>query len=385
MKIGILTFHHVINDGSVLQAYCLQRLIESMLPEAKVELIDYRSWNWEKRELRKTIRRKFPFVRVDNWNRRKHLLNFLHRECRLSHGSCTTDNLHRGEKFIEKQGYDVIVVGSDTVWQVPNLAIKQGIPHVFYLPHINDVKKVAFAASADILDVSILDQDNNREKLRACVADFNYISYRDDSARTLLSELHIPMADCHFIADPTVLWDFSSLARPEGIDLEDKQPLAGISVAQDDVKAEATKWFRARGYQVVNFLGNVIEGQIPVPDSFYKSIAQRLYFFQHLDVLVTDRFHSSIFAMKLADAPVIFIEPSKKYQHSFSKGRDLFRRLGMEEMVWPYSPESGAKIPIDKYLQKWNGLQIHPKEAIGSLRELCKDALEHLRSEMMKV
>ena len=41
MKIGLLTYHHVINIGSILQTYCGYKLLQGMFPKAVVEIIDY--------------------------------------------------------------------------------------------------------------------------------------------------------------------------------------------------------------------------------------------------------------------------------------------------------------------------------------------------------
>jgi hypothetical protein len=387
MKIGILTLHRGINDGSVLQAYCLQRLLETMFPDSRIELVDFRPWKVEKRELRKTIQKNFPFVRIHNWNRRKHLLYFLYSQCNFSPTSCTTNHVKEAERFIEKQNYNVIVVGSDTVWQVPSpkLPPNQEIPNIFFLPHLKNIKKVAFAPSSAQLNIAILNQDKNREKLQSCVSDFDFISYRDESAEILLSELNIPKNNYYFVADPSILWDFTSLAQSEGIELSGKRPLAGISLAQEKIKTEATKWFRANGYEVVNFLGELVEGQMTPPRNFYKSYTQRLFFFQHLSILITDRFHGSISALKLAGCPVIFVEPTDMYRYSISKGRDLFRRLGFEEMVWQYSPKSDGKIPIDKYLQIWKDLEVHPQELIDKMKQSCQDTLEKLRLKLTEM
>ena len=385
MKIGIITLHRATNDGSIMQAYCMERLIKSLFPESRVEIIDYRSRKMEKVEFRNTVQRKFPFIRSRRWNKRRYLLNFLYSECSISPKCCVTDDIPKAVRFIEKQGYDVVIVGSDTVWQIPNIAINQEVPHIFYLPHLKNVKKVAFAPSADALDISVLNQDNVRAKLHSCVSDFDFISYRDEMAKTLLSKLNIPLEKCHYIADPTILWDFSSTLKPINIKVNGKPLLAGISAAQSDIRREAAKWFLEHGYQVVNFSGELVDGQIPPSTDFYRSISHRLSHFQHLDILVSDRFHSSIFTLKLAGSPVIFVEPIDEYQHSISKGRDLFRRLGMEEMVWQYSPESGGKIPIDKYLDIWKDLQVHPQEGLSNLKQSCEGTLKYLKSELTKL
>lgn len=77
-----------------------------------------------------------------------------------------------------------------------------------------------------------------------------------------------------------------------------------------------------------------------------------------LDFLISDRFHSSIFTLKLAGAPVVFIESSAKWPDPNSKGRDLFERIGIQNMVWRYE---GGDVPsdlVEKYLKTWKCLNI---------------------------
>ena len=48
MKIGILTYHHVINDGAVLQTLGHVYTLKELFPEATIEVIDYRhkTFDW---------------------------------------------------------------------------------------------------------------------------------------------------------------------------------------------------------------------------------------------------------------------------------------------------------------------------------------------------
>lgn len=42
MKIGILTHHYVKNFGAFMQAYALTNVIKEIVPNSRVEIIDYR-------------------------------------------------------------------------------------------------------------------------------------------------------------------------------------------------------------------------------------------------------------------------------------------------------------------------------------------------------
>lgn len=45
MKIGILTHHYVKNFGAFMQAYALTNVIKEIVPNSRVEIIDYRVKN----------------------------------------------------------------------------------------------------------------------------------------------------------------------------------------------------------------------------------------------------------------------------------------------------------------------------------------------------
>ena len=57
MKIGILTFHRVINDGSTLQAFCLWSLLNRRYPYAEVEIIDYMSYHLARNNIKTKMNR----------------------------------------------------------------------------------------------------------------------------------------------------------------------------------------------------------------------------------------------------------------------------------------------------------------------------------------
>ena len=113
MKIGILTHHYVNNFGAFLQAYALRETLAAEYPDDEVEIINYvnirqylvNSCGWfryykDRENLAcwlKKIRVPLTFVRV-----RK---RFMKRSAR-----CYT----AGQ--VNRQKYDVVIIGSDEVW-----------------------------------------------------------------------------------------------------------------------------------------------------------------------------------------------------------------------------------------------------------------------------
>lgn len=383
MKIGILTLHRAVNDGAILQAYCLEQLLQASLPYAKVELIDYRPWRLEKFEYRCLLGRRFPFVNWHRWAKRRTLYAFISQYCALSPTKCITDNLDDAQHFIVKQKYDAIVVGSDIVWQVRRKRSAVPLaPNIYFLPGISGAKKIAFAASADRSDITFLSEEIQRTRLLRSIRDFDFISIRDKAAQGLLLQLGMEEVEFYHMPDPTILWDFSPIIdKPDGLLLSDKR-VAGVAVASPSIKAQVTQLMLSRGYQVINLLGPKSKGQISLPVRY--SLNQRLGVYPLLDLMVTDRFHGSIFTLKLSDAPVIFVEIAAAYPEGLSKGRDLFYRLGIEEMVWRYE---GGKVPgglLEKYISIWDTLTPDVKAKFELMKKLAHSKIDKIRQVLAR-
>lgn len=365
MRIGILTYHRSVNEGSVIQAYCLQQLVQSLVPKASVEIIDYRPSVVEKRDFRKLFSRRPPFVNVGQWNKTKTLHSFLHRHCVLSRHKCQTDDLGKARQFVVEQKYDVIVVGSDTVWRVRQNTGDLLAPNIYYLPDIHGPKKIAFAVSFDLTDRMLLNAHRRRELARM-IRDFDFISVRDEMSRRYLREFALADKEFTFMPDPTLLWDFSRIVEPAD-DMAGDAPLAGVAVPGISVKKQVTKNLREKGYRVVNLLGTAVKGQIEVPVRY--SLQKRLGIYRVLDLMVTDRFHGSIFALKLGHAPVIFLENITKYPPDvISKGRDLFRRLEIEWLVHRYTGKDLPHCCIDETLAAWDKLRPDVGKELSKLK-----------------
>ena len=51
-RIGLLTYHRSVNDGSIMQAWCLYQLLQRELPGARVEIVDYMPSSLYRRHVR---------------------------------------------------------------------------------------------------------------------------------------------------------------------------------------------------------------------------------------------------------------------------------------------------------------------------------------------
>jgi polysaccharide pyruvyl transferase len=113
MKIGILTHHYVVNFGAFMQAYALQEAIRKFRPDDTVEIINYIPL---KHFTINTLGWFIWYKNRKNWKNWRNIfaLPFTLRKERKKHMKLSSICLTA--KAINKQHYDIIVVGSDEVW-----------------------------------------------------------------------------------------------------------------------------------------------------------------------------------------------------------------------------------------------------------------------------
>ena len=141
-KIGILTFHNVINYGGVLQCMALQDFLKAYNYE--VEVINYKSKHISKNNklikfssisnlIKSVLTLPFNYIRKKRYN------NFIKNNLILTNDVKNYDEL---KKLCEEK-YDYVIIGSDQVW---NSEITENEADVYFLENIN-VKKISYAAS----------------------------------------------------------------------------------------------------------------------------------------------------------------------------------------------------------------------------------------------
>ena len=149
-KIGIITMHKVLNYGSALQAYALQRVIEKMGYD--VEIIDYIYPNEYHMQfvhrpcaLRRLISYAIEMLRGFPRKRRiKAFEEFYKENLKLSRTYYSKEELHNNPPK-----YDVYMTGSDQVWNPKSIHEDPS----FMLSFTDSSNKVAFSASIAKCDI----------------------------------------------------------------------------------------------------------------------------------------------------------------------------------------------------------------------------------------
>lgn len=197
MKIGILTFHHALNVGAVLQAYCLQTYLVGCGHE--VEFIDYQP-NRKGLTLRSLIGRGFSqtlrkwqdHYRTYYYESRHRFNNVLNVGDTRYATSC--------ELKVNPPRCDLYIAGSDQIW---NFKFSRPFDGAYFLDFGDQTtKRVAFAAS---LGQNEIPEELN-ERFVENLKRFDQISVRESSSVELLSQLiRGDSAEVEHICDPTFL------------------------------------------------------------------------------------------------------------------------------------------------------------------------------------
>ena len=175
-KIGICTFHYAVNPGSVLQAYALCKTISSFDPDLDVRIVNYittRYWKWMM-----AFSPRLPFVQnVYQWFKITSFRRYLRFwNCIGGLGKRLDD-----KSVKDLDGYDVIVAGSDQIW---NLELTNH-NYNYFIPFCKDAIKIAYAASIGTKDFL----EGDKETVAHYLQDFRYLSVREPEAQRAIERL----------------------------------------------------------------------------------------------------------------------------------------------------------------------------------------------------
>lgn len=296
-SVGIITYHHYCNYGTMLQAYALQHYISSLGYDA--ELIDFlidesmSHYDMFKLRLRRlpvyvAERKKYVTIaasREKNAQRNLMFENFYKNNLVVGRVFYSTSEQLKKEPPI----YDGYIVGSDQTWN-PN--VSHG-PEAFFLTFVNDDKKKGcYAPSVGLSRLSDAQKDYYRKRLSS----FCFLSCRESLGAEIISKAVGRPVTC--VLDPTLLMssgDWMDVASKSNI----KEPyiltyfLGEIKKHREFVEKLSSK----TGYKVVSLpmayleMGNEKWEQKWVgPDEFLSLMKNASY-------ICTDSFHGTAFAI----------------------------------------------------------------------------------------
>jgi Polysaccharide pyruvyl transferase len=347
LKIGILTYiKEFMNLGTNMQSFCTQQAIRNIYPTAQVELIDYLPWKPAMRPYLSHISiesLKNDVLRIVKYK------NFFKDNLTLSGNRLVSANLHDAIEFINKQNYDAIYVGADTVLELRG---SQGDQLTAYWldEGIRSTKFLIAASSHNVTFESL--SDPQKLRIQKTIKDFSLLGVRDDATFRLISHF-LPPGDTRLrmIPDPTFTYDINyshaeRYVRMKGLRFD--KPVVCLHLVRDSHWAsQLAGEFRKAGY-IIASLRPAHYADLLLTDL---SPFEQMGIYRYFDLLITHRFHDSIFCLKNLTPLIVFHErPTDVTPYGESKNQTLMKSFALEKTNYVAHREHlSAEYFIDTY------------------------------------
>lgn len=336
MKIGILSMQRIINNGSLLQAYGLKKIIESL--GNTVQFVDFKvsdeeneiftlkekiqNFNSVLYTLLVSFRNLLKFgpkgiaIAISNHKVRNNFLN----------NYMSVLNLSKEPNYSPK--VDVLVFGSDEVFNtVQYVELGKGYAWQLYGADNNAGKLVSYAASFGHTTYKGLEKYNMLDKSRELLSKFAAFSVRDRNSYDIIKRLTGKEASINI--DPVLLYDFA--------DIEIKQPkikdyilIYGYPGRINDKQEVAEIKAFAKKYNKKLVCVNMMQAWC---DEFiYAHPFDLLGYFKYADYVVTDTFHGAVISIKYNIPFIKFVRESKGYSNNQKVGY-LLSSFGLEDRI----------------------------------------------------
>ncbi|MBS5588777.1 MAG: polysaccharide pyruvyl transferase family protein [[Clostridium] spiroforme] len=196
-KIGIMTFHWAANHGAILQAYALQTYLSKELL-CDVKIINYCPKKYEKKFVNcvKIFHPKITLRNIKELKKENKLKNF-----RNDYLCLTKRYYSQNELINEKLDFDILICGSDQIWNPYFTSLGEGKPtYAYYLNFGKEnCKRIAYSVSFGCHDYP----KHIISSAKKYIERFDYIGVRESTGISILDKEGITNAIK--TADPTLL------------------------------------------------------------------------------------------------------------------------------------------------------------------------------------
>ncbi|MEE0944419.1 MAG: polysaccharide pyruvyl transferase family protein [Clostridia bacterium] len=284
-KVAILTCGLEPNYGACLQAFATQQAINSLGCESEILNYSFMSDKEYSPFVQKSIKAFISSILY--YNLRKSL-NKAFKQFRSEHMKYAADKFNSQETARDSiDGYDMVLVGSDQVWN-PHLGIDVNITLLNF--YKDGPIKASYASS---FGISELPPEKESIYLKA-LSEFKHISVRENTGAAIIKKLIDK--DIPVVADPTMLlksddWDKYALE----VETDGKYLLIYDMAHSDLVLKTAKKIAAELGVKIIAL------SRIILPDKSIKTLrgispANFLYLIKNAEAIVTDSFHGTLFS-----------------------------------------------------------------------------------------
>lgn len=304
MKIGILTYYGDLNCGTNLQAYATLMAVQQHHPQDDVEVIPFHAFRPQCKPYLSNATLQsllYDCRRIQQYNRFK-----------KEYLGVTQDNIisdiKRALHFIKERDYDIIYIGADTLLELDRLPQDSHHISAYWLSPDITARKVLLAASCKNTEYNTLSKAQI-EKLTAAIKGFSGIGVRDITTYNLISHF-VDSKQIEIIPDPTFSLpiDYTHIERylqKNKIDIPQRS-ICFHTYRTDLWCREVAEYFKGKGYTIVSlrpapWADIILNGLSPL---------EQLGVYRYFSLIVTHRFHDTIFALKNSIPPLTYVSDS---------------------------------------------------------------------------
>lgn len=345
MKIGIITYYNVVNYGAVLLAYSMKQTLNNMGHEVVFLQFDRERSNIKRNKtLYQKLRGMSPNARKARRAEEFKVTKF---------DEFRRDNLSIGDYYNVEQKLDLIIVGSDQIFDC-----KYEFNDFQFAINAACANVISYAPSFGEFKIDDLPTFDLRDSLKVALLKFKMHSARDKNTELLLEELigRKPVR----VLDPVLLYGFEKEKKKWNNRLIQDSYLIvyawGGTTNTVEFQESVCDFAKKNGLKTVS-----IGDRRPWCDIDYSSASPIEFFelYRHCDMVITNMFHGTCFSI-LNEKPFY----SLVMPHNENKLRDLLEFLELEtQIVNDITLISNKAIPAIDYIIVNNVIKRHQQES----------------------
>jgi polysaccharide pyruvyl transferase WcaK-like protein len=386
LKIRILSYHHIPNNGAFLYALALETWLRNVFAPADVKTLDYRSLRLAAYEFLKWLKwmpgAPFFYARRGRmWERELQDHLNLDRDFPRLAGSERLQHLFASR-------YDALVVGMD-VWCMINGTERPVFPNLYWLPEKLDIPKIAYGVSAYNSDRRLIEKFGGQ--IGEALDGFDVIGARDMFTYEMVQKYRQRKDGLvELIPDPTFILKRVPTRAAEklaGLGVDLSRPTLGLLFYGDNrLSREIRKHYQHKGYQILalgmyNPAADINLGHVLTPLEWAETLGLMTF-------CISDRFHGTIFCLK-NQTPFVCVEKERALPRQQSKVYDLLKTFNLE-MCYHNPSDAGFDIRqflalADEVESAWQPeLSLGVPEKLESLRQAHEDFSAKMRAVLGK-
>lgn len=372
-KIALMTWHHVTNYGTALQALALKKTIENM--GCEVDLIEYR------RKGEAPLRKRNVLSEIRQLLHRKKYIpssHFFH-DYKKSFQEFYADNFTYTDKCEYNQDfqqlclkYDAFVCGSDQIWGPEWLDAR------YFLDFVPEsCRKIAYAPS---IGVSVINDKNVEETMTVLLKSFTNLSVREATGCKIVKEM--TGLNAINVSDPVLLlnaqeWEEMLIDSRN----DDKYVLIFFLKKNEVYFSSAMKIAANMGIKVKIFHCTQSE------DNAYANIdsaspQEFLTLIHDASYVCTDSFHVMMFSIIFNKQFTAYQKDAGDVMEKGSRMNDVLFKLGIQNTIVANNYEKGAYIDYEKVnveIDKWREESyLFLKESLSQIPQIRY--MQHMKS-----